>query len=64
MMRAIPNATVLYPSDGISAEAAVELAVETPGIVFIRTSRPKTSLIYENSETFRVGGSKVVRKSP
>lgn len=29
MFRAIPTATVFYPSDGVSAEKAVELAANT-----------------------------------
>jgi transketolase len=63
MMRAIAGSTVLYPSDGVSAESLVNLAAETEGIVYIRTSRPKTPVIYENNEVFEVGGSKVLRSS-
>jgi transketolase len=63
MMRAIAGSTVLYPSDGVSAESLVSLAAETEGIVYIRTSRPKTPVIYENNEVFEVGGSKVLRSS-
>lgn len=40
MFRAIPGATVFYPSDSVSTERAVELAANTKGICFIRTSRP------------------------
>ena len=61
MMRAVAGSTVLYPSDGVSAERLVALAAETPGIVYIRTSRPKTPVIYSNDETFDVGGCKVLR---
>ena len=64
MMRGVPNATVLYPCDAVSAERLVALSAVTPGPVYIRTSRPKTPVIYENSETFTVGGSKTVRQSP
>jgi transketolase len=63
MMRAITGATVLYPSDAVSAERLVELAARTKGIVYIRTSRPKTKVIYANDEPFVVGGSKTVRSS-
>jgi transketolase len=63
MMRAITGATVLYPSEAVSAERLLELAARTPGIVYIRTSRPKTKVIYPNEETFVVGGSKTVRSS-
>ncbi|HXK60339.1 MAG TPA: transketolase, partial [Acidobacteriota bacterium] len=63
MMRPIAGSTVLYPSDGVSAERMVELAAQTPGIVYIRTSRPKTPVLYNGDEPFRVGGSKVLKSS-
>jgi transketolase len=64
MMRAITGATVLYPSDGVSGERVVETAARTPGIVYIRTTRPKTRVIYGNDEAFPVGGCKVLRRGP
>jgi transketolase len=63
MCRAEPNITVLYPSDGVSAEKLVALAAYHPGPAYIRTSRPKTPVIYSNEETFTVGGLKVLRES-
>lgn len=63
MMRALLNTTVLYPCDAVSAERLVEAAAHTPGIVYIRTSRPKTPVIYPNDERFPVGGSKTLRSS-
>ena len=63
MFRSIPNAVVLYPSDAVAAERLVAEAAAYEGIVFIRTSRPNTKVIYENSEQFPIGGSKVVRSS-
>src|SRR5438067_2453439 len=63
MCRAQPNITVLYPCDGVSAERLVALAAYHPGPAYIRTSRPKTPVIYSNEEPFTVGGSKVLRES-
>ncbi|XP_048873987.1 transketolase-like [Brienomyrus brachyistius] len=63
MFRAIPTCTVFYPSDGVSTERAVELAANTKGICFIRTSRPDTAVIYSPEETFKVGQAKVVRQT-
>jgi transketolase len=63
MYRAEPNYTVLYPCDGVSAERLVALAASHPGPVYIRTSRPKTPVIYKNDEPFTVGGLKVLRES-
>ena len=59
MFRAVQNATVFYPSDGVSMERAVELAANTKGICFIRSSRPATQVVHTNEEEFRVGLAKV-----
>jgi transketolase len=63
MMRAIQGSTVLYPSEAVSGERLVEAAARTPGIVYIRTTRPKTKVLYDNDEAFPVGGSKTLRSS-
>src|SRR5205807_3616574 len=63
MCRAEPNFTGLYPCDAVSAERLVTLAAYHPGPAYIRTSRPKTPVIYSNDETFAVGGLKVLRQS-
>src|SRR5205085_12477550 len=34
------------------------------GIHYLRTSRPKTPVIYDNGEQFPIGGAKVLRQSP
>jgi transketolase len=63
MMRAQPNFTVLYPCDAVSTERLMALAAYHPGPAYIRTSRPKTPVIYGVDETFEVGGCKVLRRS-
>lgn len=63
MFRAVPTATVFYPSDAVSTERAVEIAANTKGICFIRTSRPENSVIYNNNEEFKIGKAKVVAQS-
>ncbi|HWP43823.1 MAG TPA: transketolase [Blastocatellia bacterium] len=63
MMRAIQGSTVLYPSDAVSTERAVRLAAESRGIHYIRTTRPKTPVIYQADEEFQIGKAKVVRRS-
>jgi transketolase len=63
MCRAQPNYAVLYPCDAVSAERLVALAAYHPGPAYIRTSRPKTPVIYANDETFTIGGLKVLRES-
>jgi transketolase len=63
MCRTQPNFTVLYPCDAVSTERLVALAAYHSGPAYIRTSRPKTPVIYANDEAFTVGGLKVVRES-
>ncbi len=63
MFRAIPTATVFYPSDAVAAERLTEQAARRGGICYIRTSRPKTPVIYPNEESFPVPGFKVPRQS-
>lgn len=63
MMRAIEGSSVLYPSDAVSTEHAVRLAAEAEGIVYIRTTRPKTPVIYDADKEFALGRAQVVRTS-
>nr|CAD7425918.1 unnamed protein product [Timema monikensis] len=63
MFRTVPGATIFYPSDAVSCERAVELAANTKGICYIRTSRPNTPVIYKNNERFEIGRAKIIEKS-
>jgi len=63
MATAQPNFVALYPSDAVSMEKLIGEAAAHYGPVYIRTSRPKLPVLYDNSEEFRIGGLKVVRTS-
>lgn len=63
MFRAIPGATIFYPCDAVSTERAVELAAQTKGITFTRTSRPATTMVYPNDAQFEVGKAKLVSQN-
>ena len=63
IFRAILNSVVLYPSDAVSTEKLVEEAAKHDGIVYIRTTRKETPILYSPDEPFTIGGSKVLRKS-
>jgi transketolase len=63
MMRAIVDSTVLYPSDAVSTEKLLEEMALVKGVCFLRTSRPKTPVIYGNDEKFPIGGAKVLRQN-
>jgi transketolase len=64
MMRAQPNMTVLYPCDAMSTERLLELMAYHPGPAYMRTSRPKTPVIYGPDEKFAIGGLKILREGP
>jgi len=63
MFRTPLNSVVLYPSDAVSTEKLVEQAAKHQGLVYIRTTRQATPIIYTNKEEFPIGGSKVLRES-
>ncbi|MFE5118693.1 transketolase [Streptomyces sp. NPDC056669] len=60
-MRAVHGSTVLYPCDANqTAQLTVAMAAES-GIRYLRTTRGGTPVIYPPTESFPIGGSKVVR---
>ena len=64
MFRALIGTTVLYPSDAVATEKLVAASASRPGLVYIRTSRPKTKVVYANTELFPIGGSKTIGSGP
>jgi transketolase len=62
IMRAIVDSVVLYPSDAVSTEKLVAQMAATNGVAFLRTSRPKTPVLYGINEEFPIGGAKVLRE--
>jgi transketolase len=64
LMRAVPDCTVFYPCDAVSAARLLALAAATRGPVYLRMTRPKTPVIYAATEPFVAGGSKTLRQSP
>ena len=63
IFRDLPNSFVFYPSDAVSAQKLKILSSKLKGIKYIRTSRPKTPLLYKNFETFKVGDFKILKSS-
>ena len=62
-MRAVHGSIVLYPSDGNQTARLLEKMVDLDGIVFMRTTREATDVLYSPDEEFEIGGSRVLRSS-
>ena len=63
MTTAQPNFAVLCPADAVATEKLVAEMARHRGPMYMRTSRPKTPVIYANTEAFPIGGLKVLRRS-
>ena len=61
--RAVHGSTVLYPCDANQTAKLVATMADLEGIVFLRTTRANTPVIYGPDEEFPVGGASVVRSS-
>jgi len=55
MMRALPNMTVISPSDDIQTKWAIEEASKINGPVYVRLCRLATPVIYEENQKFEIG---------
>jgi transketolase len=62
-LRAVHSSTVLHPCDANQTAKLVAAMAETDGIVYLRTLRPNTPVIYGPDEEFEIGGSRVIRSS-
>jgi transketolase len=62
IFRSTINSSVLYPSDAISTRELTKLAAKTKGITYIRTTRPKTRILYDDKEKFPLGDFKVLKQ--
>ncbi|MCM0676110.1 transketolase [Micromonospora phytophila] len=60
-MRAVQGSTVLYPSDAVSCAALVAQMPDRKGVNYLRTTRGKYPVLYDNDDAFPVGGSKLLR---
>jgi len=61
--RAVWSSTVLYPCDANQTAKLVARIADLDGIVYLRTTREKTPVIYSPDEEFLIGGSRVLRRT-
>ncbi len=63
LMRTIPGMVVMCPSDDVEAKAAVRVAVEHEGPVYLRFGRSAVPVINDRPEySFRIGKGEVLRE--
>jgi len=61
--RAVQGSTVLYPCDANQTAKLVAAMADREGVVYLRTTRAATAVLYDADEEFSIGGSRVVRES-
>lgn len=61
--RTLPNSIVVQGSDAVATERLTEAAYKAKQMVYIRTARPKTPILYDSNETFPIGKSKTLMSS-
>jgi transketolase len=61
-LRAVHGSTVLHPCDANQSARLVEKMADREGIVYMRTLRPATPVIYGPEEDFEIGGSRTLRE--
>ena len=62
LMRGLPNMRVLVPADYAACCAAIRLAAETPGPVYIRMGRAAVPAVYAPDVELEVGRAYVLRE--
>ena len=62
LMRVLPNMRGLVPADYAAAKAAIRLAAETPGPVYVRMGRASVPCVYGEDDAFAIGKAKVLRE--
>ncbi len=62
LMRSIPGMTVLVPCDAIEMRKALRAAIDYPGSVYIRVTRPPAPYFTEDDAPFVIGKAVSLRK--
>jgi len=63
MFRTLRNSVVLYPADAVATERLVEEMLKHRGLMYLRTTREATPILYSPEEKFPLGGLKILRQS-
>jgi len=63
MFRAVHGSTVLVASDANQTARLTRAMLDRPGVVYLRTLRMATPVVYGPDENFPIGGARVLRSS-
>jgi transketolase len=61
LMRVLPNMTVVVPADGVETEKAIEAVARRRGPCYVRLSRAKTPVVFDESYAFEIGRAALLR---
>ncbi len=59
MFRSLLNSIIFYPSDAVSTKKLVKIMAENDGLFYLRATREKTPIIYNEDDEFKIGGFKI-----
>lgn len=62
LMRLVPGAVVVEPTDNTVLKFVIEQAAKTYGLFYIRLSRKSSTKIYEEGSTFTIGKANTIRE--
>lgn len=63
MFSLLPDSVILHPCDAVSTKKLTQEMFKHKGLSYLRTLRGKTPIIYNEDEEFKIGGSKILKKS-
>lgn len=58
---ALPGFSIVVPADAVETAGAVEVAATTPGPFYIRLSRPRTPVVFDEDYRFQLGKAVTMR---
>ncbi len=62
IMRTLPNMRVVVPADAAETRHTIRAIAKETGPVYVRLSRPKSPVIYENDYDFKIGRAVTLRE--
>jgi len=62
LARSLPGFSIIVPADEVAAAWATRVAASTFGPFYLRLGRPKSPIVYEESQTFELGKAVLLRE--